>query len=59
MRGKYYDVKLSEPLCDVPGCSMPTVEKDLLYRYFYADTHSGRAYPRSWIVFIIVCVLII
>ena len=43
MRGNYYDVKLSEPLCDVSGCSMPTVEKDLLYRYFYVDTHSGRA----------------
>ena len=47
MRGKYYDVRLSEPLCDVPGCSMPTVEKDLLYRYFYADTHSGRALIRG------------
>ena len=47
MRGKHYDVKLSEPLCYVPGCSMPTVEKDLLYRYFYANTHSGRALIRG------------
>lgn len=43
LNGKYYNVELAEPLCDVAGCSMPIVEKDLLYRYFYADTHSGRA----------------
>lgn len=45
--GRYYDVALAEPLCDVVGDSMPTVEKDLLYRYFYADTHSGRATVRA------------
>ena len=47
MGGKYYDVELAEPLCDVVGDSMPIVEKELLYRYFYADTHSGRATIRA------------
>ncbi len=41
--GRYYNVELAEPLCDVAGEAMPKVEKDLLYRYFYADTHSGWA----------------
>lgn len=41
--GKYYDVELAEPVCDCVGDTMPIVEKDLIYRYFYADTHSGRA----------------
>ena len=45
--GRYYDVKLAEPLCDVVGDQMPAVEKELLYRYFYADTHSGRATIRA------------
>ena len=45
--GRYYDVKLAEPLCDVVGDQMPIVEKDLIYRYFYADTHSGRATIRA------------
>lgn len=38
--GKYYPVELLESLCDVIGSSMPIVEQDLLYRHFYADTHS-------------------
>ena len=45
--GRYYDVELAEPLCDVMGDQMPAVEKDLIYRYFYADTHSGRATIRA------------
>lgn len=45
--GKYYPVELAEPLCDVVGDSMPQVEKDLIYRYFYADKHSGRATVRA------------
>lgn len=45
--GKYYGVELAEPLCDVVGDSMPAVEKDLIYRYFYADRHSGRALIRA------------
>lgn len=45
--GKYYPVELAEPLCDVVGDSMPIVEKDLIYRYFYADRHSGRAVIRA------------
>lgn len=45
--GKYYDVELAEPLVDVAGDKMPYVEKELLYRYFYADTHSGRAVIRA------------
>lgn len=45
--GKYYPVELAEPLCDVVGDSMPAVEKDLIYRYFYADKHSGRATVRA------------
>ena len=40
--GKYYDVELAEPLCDIIGDSMPQVEKNLIYRYFYADTHNNR-----------------
>lgn len=45
--GIYYDVELAEPICDCVGDSMPSVEKDLIYRYFYADTHSGRATIRA------------
>ena len=45
--GRYYDVELAEPLCDVVGDQMPIVEKDLIYRYFYADTHSGRTTIRA------------
>jgi len=41
MNGRYYDVELYEPLCDVVGDSMPLVEKNLIYRYLLADTHSG------------------
>lgn len=47
MNGKYYDVELAEPITDCVGDSMPTVEKDLIYRYFYADRHSGRAVIRA------------
>lgn len=47
MGGKYYPVELAEPLCDVVGDSMPIVEKELIYRYFYADRHSGRAIIRA------------
>ena len=47
MGGKYYGVELAEPLCDVVGDSMPIVEKELIYRYFYADSHSGRATIRA------------
>lgn len=45
--GRYYDVELAEPICDCVGDSMPSVEKDLIYRYFYADKHSGRATVRA------------
>ena len=41
MNGKYYDIELCEPLCDVVGDPMPSVEKDLIYRYLLADQHSG------------------
>lgn len=44
---KYYGVELAEPLSDAVGDSMPIVEKELLYRYLYADTHSGRALIRA------------
>lgn len=47
MGGKYYGVDLAEPLCDVVGDTMPIVEKELIYRYFYADRHSGRATIRA------------
>lgn len=47
MGGKYYGVELAEPITDCVGDSMPIVEKELLYRYFYADTHSGRATIRA------------
>jgi len=43
MNGKYYDVELCEPICDVVGDAMPAVEKELIYRYFLADKHSGQA----------------
>lgn len=46
LNGNYFDVELCEPLCDVVGDSMPIVEKELIYRYFYADKHSGRAIIR-------------
>lgn len=39
--GKYLDVTLDDEISDVVGDRMPIVEKDLIYRYFYADTHSG------------------
>ena len=42
MDGKYYEVELREPLCDVYGDAMPNVEKDLIYRYFLTDTHGSR-----------------
>lgn len=45
--GNYYDVELCGPLCDIAGDSMPAVEKNLLCRYFYADTRSGRATIRT------------
>lgn len=45
--GRYYDVELCEPLCDVSGDSMPAVEKDLLFRYLYADSRSGLASIRA------------
>lgn len=45
--GRYYGVELAEPLCDVVGDQMPIVEKDLIYRYFYADRHGGRATVRA------------
>ena len=41
MNGKYYDIELCEPICDVVGDPMPAVEKDLIYRYLLADQHSG------------------
>ena len=47
MGGCYYDVELAEPITDCVGDSMPIVEKDLIYRYFYADRHSGRAVIRT------------
>jgi hypothetical protein len=47
MGGRYYDVELAEPVTDCVGDSMPIVEKDLIYRYFYADSHSGRAAIRA------------
>lgn len=47
MGGKYYDVELAEPITDCVGDSMPIVEKELVYRYFYADRHSGRATIRA------------
>ncbi len=45
--GRYYNVELAEPMCDCVGDPMPAVEKDLIYRYFYADRHSGRATIRA------------
>ena len=45
--GKYYDVELAEPMCDCVGDPMPAVEKDLIYRYFYADRHCGRTTIRA------------
>lgn len=45
--GKYYDVELAEPMCDCIGDPMPAVEKDLIYRYFYADRHCGRTTIRA------------
>lgn len=47
MGGRYYDVELAEPITDCIGDSMPVVEKELIYRYFYADSHSGRATIRA------------
>ena len=43
MNGKYYNIELCEPICDVVGDPMPSVEKDLIYRYLLADKHSKRA----------------
>ncbi|WP_147613002.1 ISNCY family transposase [Treponema pectinovorum] len=43
MNGMYYDIDLAEPLSDVYGDTMPKVEKDLIYRYFYADSHASKA----------------
>lgn len=43
MNGKYWPVELRDAMCDVVGDPMPQVEKDLIYRYFLADTHSGTA----------------
>ena len=43
MNGKYYNIELCEPICDVVGDPMPSVEKDLIYRYLLADKHSRRA----------------
>ena len=45
--GRYYGVELAEPLCDCVGDPMPAVEKDLIYRYLYADRHGGRATIRA------------
>lgn len=45
--GRYYGVGLAEPLCDCVGDQMPAVEKDLIYRYFYADRHGGLATIRA------------
>ena len=42
MNGRYYDVELCEPLCDVVGDPMTSVEKNLIYRYLLSDQHSGR-----------------
>lgn len=47
MGGRYYDVELAEPITDCVGEQMPIVEKELIYRYFYADSHSGRATIRT------------
>ena len=47
MLGKYYDIELAEPMCDVISDRMPAIEKDLIYRYLLADTHSGRAVIRA------------
>ena len=43
MNGKYYNIELCEPICDVVGDAMPQVEKNLIYRYLLADKHSARA----------------
>jgi len=40
MNGKYYNIELCEPICDVVGDPMPSVEKDLIYRYLLTDKHS-------------------
>jgi len=45
--GKYYDVRLTEPLCSVVSDQMPNVEKDLIYRYLLSDTHENRASLKS------------
>ena len=47
MGGRYYDVELAEPITDCVGDQMPIVEEELIYRYFYADSHSGRATIRA------------
>lgn len=47
MDGRYYDVELAEPITDCVSDQMPIVEKELIYRYFYADSHSGRATIRA------------
>lgn len=47
MNGRYYDVRLAEPLCDIIGDPMPAVEKDLISRHLYADSHGGRATIRA------------
>lgn len=41
LNGKYYDVSLLENISDVYGDQMPDVEKELIYKYFYQDTHSN------------------
>lgn len=44
---KYYDVELLDDITDVVGDTLRIVEKELIYRYFYADKHSGRAVIRA------------
>ncbi len=45
--GKYYGVKLCDAIGDCIGDTMTQVEKNLIYRYFYTDTHSRRATIRA------------
>jgi len=47
-QNKWYDVELYEPLQDTYSDTMPIVEKELIRRYFYADTHSNTYKMREY-----------